>query len=236
MIRGAAAALAALIVAGCGGSSLPQAGAEAGGSVSIASRYAPRYSPLPPRRGIAPVDIVMPGGMICGDPRLLGRPIGRIRGTNPSCGIENPVSVTSVAGVALPRAARVNCETAIAFADWTDQVAKPSARQVLSTELKSMQVAASYACRTRNHQRGARISEHARGNAIDISAFSFTNDRSVTLLEGWRGASGERSYLRSVWQGACGPFGTVLGPESDRFHQDHFHFDIARHRGGPFCR
>ena len=41
---------------------------------------------------------------------------------------------------------------------------------------------------------------------------------------------------------ACGtaavvtPVGTVLGPESDRFHQDHFHFDTARQRNGPFCR
>ncbi|MDX5403468.1 MAG: extensin family protein, partial [Rhodobacterales bacterium] len=25
-------------------------------------------------------------------------------------------------------------------------------------------------------------------------------------------------------------------PESDRFHRDHFHFDTARHRNGPFCR
>jgi len=35
---------------------------------------------------------------------------------------------------------------------------------------------------------------------------------------------------------ACGPFGTVLGPNADRFHQDHFHFDTARHRSGPYCR
>ncbi|MEM9755898.1 MAG: extensin family protein, partial [Pseudomonadota bacterium] len=25
-------------------------------------------------------------------------------------------------------------------------------------------------------------------------------------------------------------------PESDRFHQDHFHFDVADYRSGPYCR
>jgi hypothetical protein len=35
---------------------------------------------------------------------------------------------------------------------------------------------------------------------------------------------------------ACGPFGTVLGPNSNRFHQDHFHFDTARYRSGSYCR
>ena len=40
-----------------------------------------------------------------------------------------------------------------------------------------------------------------------------------------------------MWGGGqWGGFGTVLGPESDQFHQDHFHFDTARHRGGPYCR
>ena len=42
--------------------------------------------------------------------------------------------------------------------------------------------------------------------------------------------------LRRLHGGACGPFGTVLGPESDRFHQDHFHFDTASYRSGPYCR
>jgi len=30
--------------------------------------------------------------------------------------------------------------------------------------------------------------------------------------------------------------GTVLGPEANRFHRDHFHFDTAEYRSGPYCR
>jgi hypothetical protein len=27
-----------------------------------------------------------------------------------------------------------------------------------------------------------------------------------------------------------------LGPDADRYHQDHFHLDTASHRSGPYCR
>ncbi|MEN8831703.1 MAG: extensin family protein [Pacificibacter sp.] len=35
---------------------------------------------------------------------------------------------------------------------------------------------------------------------------------------------------------ACGPFGTVLGAETDTFHKDHFHFDTARCGSKSHCR
>jgi hypothetical protein len=35
---------------------------------------------------------------------------------------------------------------------------------------------------------------------------------------------------------ACGRFGTTLGPGSDGMHEDHLHFDTARHANGPYCR
>jgi hypothetical protein len=56
----------------------------------------------------------------------------------------------------------------------------------------------------------------------------------VTLISGWNGRDG--ALLRQAWQGACGPFGTVLGPDADRWHRDHFHFDTARYSSGPYCR
>jgi hypothetical protein len=42
--------------------------------------------------------------------------------------------------------------------------------------------------------------------------------------------------MRRAHKTACGPFGTVLGPNADRYHQDHFHFDTARYRSGSYCR
>jgi hypothetical protein len=47
--------------------------------------------------------------------------------------------------------------------------------------------------------------------------------------------SAEGSFLRWLHKGACGSFGTVLGPEANEAHRDHFHFDLAQRRRSAFC-
>ncbi|MEW5962670.1 MAG: extensin family protein [Pseudomonadota bacterium] len=50
-------------------------------------------------------------------------------------------------------------------------------------------------------------------------------------------ASARDAFLRAVHRGACGPFTTVLGPDADAAHLDHFHLDLARRRNGAsYCR
>ena len=48
--------------------------------------------------------------------------------------------------------------------------------------------------------------------------------------------SAEGRFLRRLHKGACGTFGTVLGPEANEAHRDHFHFDLAHRRNGAFCQ
>jgi hypothetical protein len=95
-----------------------------------------------------------------------------------------------------------------------------------------------YSCRTKNSVRGASLSEHAFGNALDVAAFKLADGREVTVKRGWRGTDAERDFLREVHARACGVFSTVLGPgHSDGRHEDHFHLDLARHNGsGSYCR
>ena len=45
----------------------------------------------------------------------------------------------------------------------------------------------------------------------------------------------EAAFLRRLHKGACGTFGTVLGPEANEAHRDHFHFDLAARRRNAFC-
>jgi hypothetical protein len=45
----------------------------------------------------------------------------------------------------------------------------------------------------------------------------------------------EASFLRRLHKGACGPFGTVLGPEANEAHRDHFHLDLAPRKRSAFC-
>jgi hypothetical protein len=173
-------------------------------------------------------------GSVCGNRAIRGEEIAPIRGERRGCGIAEPVRVIEVAGIRLSTPATIDCATAQALNTWVEQGAKPAIGRK-GGGLVAVQVAAHYACRTRNNRPGARISEHGRGKAIDISAFVLANGQRITVLHGWRSRENRRA-LRQMHEAACGPFGTVLGPNSDRFHQDHFHFDTARYRSGPYCR
>lgn len=46
----------------------------------------------------------------------------------------------------------------------------------------------------------------------------------------------QSAFLRAVHEGACKIFGTVLGPESNAAHRDHFHLDLAKRRSSAYCR
>ena len=173
-------------------------------------------------------------GKICGDRGIQGQRVAAISGRLKGCGVANPVKITSIDGVGLTQASIMDCDTARALQTWIAKGAKPAVGRK-NGGLKSLKVVAHYSCRTRNSQKGERISEHGKGKAIDIAAINFKNGESINLLQGWR----HRTYgpmLKQMHRSACGPFGTVLGPNSNRFHQDHFHFDTARYRGGPYCK
>lgn len=173
-------------------------------------------------------------GSVCGDPRLSGTMVAPVRGNIRACGIATPVRLTAVNGIKLTTPATLRCDAARTFADWLTGSADPQARRDLGAPISNVWVMASYSCRTRNHRKGARLSEHSFGRAIDIGGFVLANGRKVTVLDNWgKGPPGR--FLRSVWKRACGPFKTVLGPESDRFHRNHFHFDVAQRRS-TFCR
>lgn len=173
-------------------------------------------------------------GSVCGDPAIRGQVMSSIPGKLRGCGVENPVRVTAVDGVTLSQPAKINCTTAKALRKWVSGTVKPAVGR-LGGGVSSLQVFAHYSCRTRNNQRGAKISEHGRGKAIDIGAINLKNGASLTVLKGWHDKV-QGPILRKIHGNACGTFGTVLGPRADRFHQDHFHLDTASHRGGSYCR
>ena len=170
---------------------------------------------------------------VCGDIAIQGKAVGRVPGKIKACGVKDAVQITSISGVKLSRPSTMDCGTAIALNKWVDKSVKPTFKR--RGPVVQLQVAAHYACRTRNNRKGARISEHGKGRAIDISGFVMADGEVVTVFEGWR-KNPSQKQLKKIWRGACGPFGTVLGPNSDHFHRDHFHLDTARYRSGPYCR
>jgi hypothetical protein len=172
-------------------------------------------------------------GQICGDPALQGERLGIVDGPG-ACGVTDAVRVRAVAGVTLTPQATMTCDTAEALKDWVTEGAEPAIGD-LGGGIANLRVGSHYACRGRNNQAGARLSEHAQGRAIDIAAIGLQDGSAITVLHGW-GHANHGPILRAMWRAACGPFGTVLGPDANRFHHDHFHFDTAAYRRGSYCR
>ncbi|MBY6114145.1 extensin family protein [Mameliella alba] len=173
-------------------------------------------------------------GSVCGDPSLKGEVVGKVPGRLPGCGIEDAVRLYSVGNVRLTEGALMDCRTARALEVWVREGARPAVGR-RGGGLDGLKVAAHYSCRTRNNQPGAPISEHGRGKAIDISALILKDGSRITVEDGWNKRKDGKA-LRKMHGKACGVFGTVLGPESDPWHRDHFHFDTRRHGNGAYCR
>ncbi len=183
-----------------------------------------------------PGAVTQPGrrsGTLCGVVGLQGDEIEPVSGRINGCGIpRNAVRLRVVHGVALTSPATINCGTAQSLSQWVLDAEDIIGRT--GGGMANLRVVTSYACRTRNSRAGARLSEHATGNAVDIAGIGLQNGTELSVLNDWRG--GNSSIMRGLHEAACGTFGTVLGPEADRYHRDHFHFDVASYRSGAYCR
>jgi hypothetical protein len=138
----------------------------------------------------------------------------------------------SYAAAAIQPAATLACPMVSALDDWMAASVQPAAQRWFGQPIVEIKQISAYSCRGMNGQRGARISEHAFGNALDIAAFTLADGRKVTVKNGWRGAPEEQGFLRDVHASACEQFATVLAPGSNIYHYDHIHVDLARRRSG----
>jgi hypothetical protein len=166
-------------------------------------------------------------GSVCGDPAIKGEKLATIKSKVKGCGVSEPVRVTSIDGIRLSQPATMDCDTAIALKTWVQQAMRPAFGR---REVVELRIAAHYICRPRNNVKGNKISEHGRGKAIDIAGFIFSDGKEWTVARDYN------KQIRKAHKGACGIFGTTLGPGSDGYHEDHLHFDTASYRGGPYCR
>ncbi len=147
-----------------------------------------------------------------------------------ACGITYPFKVSAFAGgsVALSSRVTLGCPMIPEIDGWIDDTLQPAAEMYLGTTVAEIR-AGTYSCRGRNGQPGAKISEHAFGNAIDIMSFKLVDGRVISVEKGWHGAPEEQDFLRETFLGACRHFTTVLAPGSNVFHYNHMHLDLARH-------
>jgi hypothetical protein len=152
------------------------------------------------------------------------------------CEVPNPWKVYSLQNVHFSQPSVMNCGLANPVGDWLANTVQPAAQQAFGEQVTSIEVIDTYSCRPRNNRRGAKMSEHGFGNAIDVGAFVLASGRRVTVLDGWNGSTDEQGFLRLVRAQACNNFMTVLGPGSDWQHRNHIHLDLeVRTSGIHYC-
>ncbi|TCP90657.1 hypothetical protein C8J31_101500 [Rhizobium sp. PP-CC-2G-626] len=151
----------------------------------------------------------------------------------PSCGIDYPIQLSGLSGdINVKPAVKLNCEVTEAFALWVKNELAPSARYRYLSGIGTIKPLGGYSCRTMNSRRGAAMSEHAHGNAIDVGKFVLKNGKEIDVRKPGFFAFREKGLLKAVRQDSCKYFNTVLGPGSDPFHKDHFHFDLRSRKSG----
>ncbi|MBF9234344.1 extensin-like domain-containing protein [Microvirga alba] len=146
------------------------------------------------------------------------------------CGMDYPFKVAAFTNgsVGLTSKVTLACPIIPRIDTWLDEIVRPAAEMYFGVPVVDLK-AGSYSCRPRNNQRGAKHSEHAFGNALDVMAFVLADGREISVVKGWKGNPSEQEFLREAFVGACRYFSTVLAPGSDAFHYDHLHIDLARH-------
>ena len=119
----------------------------------------------------------------------------------------------------------VTCPVAAALEIWRRDTVASAARDLLGSDLARIEHLGAFSCRRMYGGADGPWSEHATANAIDIAAFVLEDGRRVSVLKDWDEGGAKAAFLRAVRDGACGSFATVLSPDYNAAHADHFHFD-----------
>ena len=201
------ASLAALILAGCGFFSRPERPAwRTQAENACFARNAVRVS-----------DFVVPSRAIDG-PGI--------------CGMTRPLKVSALddGHVGLDKRLTIDCPMIPALEAWLGDVVEPDAQARFGQRVIIVNVFGAYSCRPIDDEPGARLSEHAFGNAVDVAGFTLADGRTLQYVRDWKSAgTQEAAFLHEAHAGACQYFTTVLGPGSDVFHYNHIHLDLANH-------
>jgi hypothetical protein len=131
----------------------------------------------------------------------------------------------------------MTCELAARFAAWTRYAVRPAGRLHLGSEVVRIETFGTYACRDMRGAGGTisgKLSEHAHANAIDVSAFVLADGRRISVEKDWREDGPAARFLHAIHESACKRFRTVLSPDYNAAHRDHFHFDLGGK--GAYCR
>ena len=158
------------------------------------------------------------------------------------CTVVQPVRLSDMT---LPDGLKVNfpdhptiaCDTADTFARYVRELLVPLARGSYGSAVDAVWTGPGLECRARDHVRGAKLSAHGQGLAIDIAQLALADGRRIEV--GAPRTATDQAFETAARTAACGYFHTTLGPGSDSYHRNHWHFDLEqRGRAGDtkYCK
>ena len=134
-----------------------------------------------------------------------------------------------------PSTPTMTCPTTVALYLWERDVLEPLAQELFDSEVEQIEHLGAYSCRRLYGRDEGPWSEHATANAIDIAGILLTDGTQISVLRDWDEEGPKAEFLRRARDGACDSFATVLSPDYNAAHADHFHLDMStRWRG--VCR
>ncbi len=123
----------------------------------------------------------------------------------------------------------LKCPMLAGIAMWERHTLQPAANKLFGSEVVGIRHFGTYSCRNVNNDTHGRRSEHATANAVDVAGFVLADGREISVLADWGENSPEGRFLKRAHDRACDHFATVLGPDYNELHRDHFHFDNGDH-------
>ncbi len=162
------------------------------------------------------------------------------RDPSPGCGYTDGIRLTGGSTTLryTPTGIGTSCPVAAGMAMLEWNVIQPAAERHFGSRVRTVEHFGSYNCRRLYGRSTGSFSEHATANALDIAGFVLEDGTRITLVRDWNGQPARAAFLRDVRDGACGLFSTVLSPDYNSAHADHFHLDQADRgmAGGRACR
>ncbi len=145
--------------------------------------------------------------------------------TDRGCGIDEPV-VLRVGGAEIGPGAELSCQMALQWLDFEQRVVQPLAREHFGEPIVYVRQLSGYSCRQSTGNR-RKLSQHSYGMALDVGAFELADGTQISVLTDYAADNEKGRFLRAVAERACAMFSTVLTPNSDAHHRDHFHLDLG---------
>lgn len=158
-------------------------------------------------------------------------PMPRLIGPG-ACGGDGMVRIDAVLlpgdkRVEVRPASYLRCPMAEQLAVWVRNEAASRAA-VLGAALQAVDTYDDFSCRGRNRQAGGKLSEHGKGNAVDVRGLTLADGRFISLTD----VNASKDLREALRDSACARFTTVLGPGSDGHHEGHIHLDLIERRNG----